>query len=301
MKAYIILVHKNPQQVYRLIQKLDDGNAMFFVHIDKKISAAQFEALHPFKNKIKFVQRVKTNWGSYGLVTATLHALKEIKKSAQTFKQVILLSGQDYPVKSNSFIDEFFNQSGYSLFIEYFKIPNHYKWKPRGGLYRIDKYYLGDKHYEKLTAKAINFLSMVIPVLKRKLPGNLVPYAGSQWWIIDMHALNYIIDFVEANPGYVSFHRYTFAADEVFFHTILLNAKDEKLLNSIFNSSKTYVSWKDTSNPHPDVLIEKDFDDLLNTDALFARKFDAATDSKIFDLVDQYCLTASYNTHENFS
>ena len=234
MKAYIILVHKNPEQVCRLIEKLNDGNSKFFVHIDKKIPSAQFSILNRFHNRVKFVQRVKTDWGSYGLVIATLNALKEIKTSGEDFKQIILLSGQDYPIKSNAFIDEFFKRSEYSLFIEYFKIPNHEKWKPRGGLYRVDKYYLGSSVYEKYIAKMLNFLSMYSVRLQRNLPLDMIPYAGSQWWMINMYAVNYILDFIDKNPEYISFHKHTFAADEVFFQTILLNIENEQLKKKYF-------------------------------------------------------------------
>ena len=35
-KNYLILSHKNPQQVCRLINRLDDGTSEFFVHVDLK-------------------------------------------------------------------------------------------------------------------------------------------------------------------------------------------------------------------------------------------------------------------------
>lgn len=294
-KAYIILVHKNPQQVYRLLEKLDDGNSIFFIHLDKRTSIKSFRKLDHFQQKLKFVEREKTGWGSFGLVTATINALKEVKKADEKFDQVILLSGQDYPIKSNLFIDTFFKESGYSIFIEYFTIPNYEKWEPRGGLYRVDKYYLGHKLYQKYTAKTLNFLSGFFSRLKRNLPDDLIPYAGSQWWMINMHAVNYILEFIEQNPDYVSFHKFTFAADEVFFHTILLNASDELLHNSIAKDSKRFLSWKDSNNAHPDVLTVKDLTDLKNSTALFARKFDERVDSKIFNLIDDYCLLDAHN------
>ncbi len=290
MKAYIILAHKNPAQVYRLIQKLDDGKSVFFVHIDKRNADEQFKNLSFLQNKVRFVKRTKTDWGTYGLVIATLNALKEIKKSDEHFKHIILLSGQDYPIKSNSFIDDFFKHSQHSLFIEYFKIPNHEKWKPRGGLYRVDRYYLGNRLYQKYSAKMLNFLLVYISRLKRKLPKNLVPFAGSQWWILDMYAVNYILGFIDKNPGYILFHRHTFAADEIFFQTILLNAQDEQLQKNISTDNKRFLSWEDTTNAHPDVLTKKHITALRNSQALFARKFDAEIDNEIFDLIDDYCL-----------
>jgi hypothetical protein len=57
-KAYIIGAHKYPDHLCRLISRLDDGNATFFVHIDKKVDIRQFKALSQFGDKVKYVERV---------------------------------------------------------------------------------------------------------------------------------------------------------------------------------------------------------------------------------------------------
>jgi hypothetical protein len=37
-KAYIILAHKQPELLYKLVEKLDANQSTFFIHIDKKKS-----------------------------------------------------------------------------------------------------------------------------------------------------------------------------------------------------------------------------------------------------------------------
>ncbi|MGF1986665.1 MAG: hypothetical protein RMY62_002115 [Nostoc sp. ZfuVER08] len=37
--AYIILAHKYPEQLKRLIHRLNTENVSFFIHIDKKVEA----------------------------------------------------------------------------------------------------------------------------------------------------------------------------------------------------------------------------------------------------------------------
>ena len=286
-KAYIILAHKNPQQLYRLIQKLDDQQAAFFVHIDKKVSFTGFEQLHYLCNKVIFVKRLNAGWGSFGLVEATLQAMQTIAESPVKFKRIILLSGQDYPIKSNTYINQYFSSSPYHVFIEYFTIPNHDKWQPRGGLFRIDKYFFGFKKHQRLVARALNFLAGYVPVVKRKHPQYMQPYAGAQWWIIDDYALKYILSFVKNNPEYITFHKSTFAPDEVFFHTILLNAKDEKLQKSICNNHLRYMNWPSRYNSHPEVLLKEDISNIKQSEALFARKFDDHVQEDILELVDE--------------
>ncbi len=289
-KAYIILAHKNPSQLYRLLSRLDDNASTFFVHIDKQVSLHDFSSLSDFGNKINYVKRVKSSWASFELVEATLNALNAIKASKQQFDTIVLLSGQDYPIKSNEIINDYFHTSKYSVFIEYFPIPNYKRWQNRGGAFRLDKYFFGFKFHQRFTAKALNFLANFFPFLTRRLPNNLVPYGGSQWWTIDIYALEYILDYVEKNPAYVSFHKATFAPDEIFFQTILLNTKDEKLLRSIINNNKRYMIFKDRTQ-HPEILTNENYKDLVISNALYARKFDYSIDTEILDLIDNACLS----------
>lgn len=288
-KAYIILAHRNPEQLHRLISRLHDNSSTFFIHIDKKVPLAAFSSLSEFGDKVQYVDRVYSEWASFQLVEATLNGMKAIRAAKQHFDVITLLSGQDYPIKTNNFLDDFFRDSPYTVFIEYFTIPNYERWQGRGGLFRIDKYFFGFKFYQRYSAKALNFLASFIPKLRRKLPYNLIPYGGSQWWIMDMYALNYILDFINENPAYTSFHKATFAPDEIFFHTILLNSEDERISKSIVNDSKRYMHFK-CKELHPDILTKADLDRIKNSDALFARKFDCEEDSNIFDAIDEVCL-----------
>ena len=43
-KNYLILAHKNPQQLTRMIKTLDDGNSKFFIHLDAKTPIEPFTA-----------------------------------------------------------------------------------------------------------------------------------------------------------------------------------------------------------------------------------------------------------------
>lgn len=289
-KAYIILVHRCGKHLYRLLTRLNDGNSFFFIHVDKKVALDEFAfALRDFSNKIKLTKRVAIEWGGFSLVEATLQAMREVKNHPTTFSWVSLLSGQDYPIKTNEYINKFFSTTSHHAFFDYTTLPDYERWSPRGGYYRIDKYYMGLKKVPKLTAKALNLLSNFFPFVRRPTLGSLTPYAGSQWWTIDATILNYILNYVKNNPRYSAFHKYTFAADEVFFHTIVLNADELKL--KVQNNNKRFFIWLDTSKSHPETLQAEDLDAIKNSDGLFARKFDLEQYPEILNLVDSECLS----------
>jgi hypothetical protein len=293
-KAYIIIAHKNPRQLHRLVARLNDGNSEFFIHIDKKVELAPFEILNDFGNQVHFLERFDSKWGSYGTIKPYLNGMKVIRDSDVEFDRILLLSGQDYPIKSNKEIDEFFKNSPQSVFIDYFPIPNLEKWKgkDRGGLYRVDKYYFGSKRRELFCSKSLNLMSRFLPLLKRKIPYGLKPFAGQTWFNLDMYALNYILDFNAKHPKYLEFHKHTFVADELYLQMIIGNSKDEKLLSSIENSEKRFTIWEKETSAHPKILDKNDLEAIMLSDDLFARKFDE--DTEILDLIDKEILFKSY-------
>lgn len=289
-KAYIILAHKNPHQLARLIEKLDDGSSYFFLHLDNRVPFSEFTAVAKFNKKLTLVERAGSKWGTFGLVEATLNAMKAVKISNLHFDQVILLSGQDYPIKSNAEINDFFQNSPNKVFIDYVAIPDYKRWKPRGGLYRVDKYFFGLGFYCRYKAKAFNFLARYFKSLNRNSKAWKPFYGGSQWWAMDMYALDYILAFVRKHPGYSSFHKHTFAPDEVFFHTILLASTDTRLSSSIINNNLRLLIWDNTNEAHPQIIRKEDLDRIRSSKALLARKFDEEIDTVICDLIDEHCL-----------
>jgi hypothetical protein len=187
-KAYIIVAHKNPKQLYRLISRLNDGNSEFFVHIGLNTSISQFYEILDIGEQVHFLPRFNSAWGGYGTIEPYLSGMRVIRDSPVKFDRIMLLSGQDYPIKSNKEIDEFFKNAEHTVFLNYHPIPNYAKWpgKDRGGLYRVDKYYFGMAKHQRLKAKSLNAMAIVLPFLRRKLPNGMKPYTGQTWFNIDM-------------------------------------------------------------------------------------------------------------------
>lgn len=291
------MAHKNPGQLHRLIDRLNDGTSEFFIHIDKTAELFQFKLAKEFDNIVHFFERVDSKWGGFGSVQASLNGLEAVKNSQKKFDRILLLSGQDYPIKSNEYINNFFKNSLYSVFMEYSPIPNYKKWpgSDRGGWYRVDKFYIGLKWYELFCSKFLNLQSTYIPFLKRKIPNKMKPYTGSQWWSVDMYALNYILNYDQDHPRYRSFHKYTFVPDELYVQMIIANSTDEKLTKSIENNNKQFMIWEKPGSTHPNILGKTNLNDILSSDDLFARKFDEKADAEILDLIDGKILFVNYH------
>jgi hypothetical protein len=234
-----------------------------------------------------------------GIVEATIKALEAIKETNIVFDRIILLSGQDYPIKSNEYIDGFLKHSEFSNFIKH-KLVKDNKETAEYNMWRINSFYFGENKWQRYASRLLQKGGKIFPYLRRKFDRNLKYFVGSQWWIIDMRAADYILFYLKANPDYVRSFKYVFAPDEIFFKTILLNAQDEDLIKSIFNDNKMFLKHNKGA-PHPAILVEANLNEILNSDALFARKFDFSKDNKIIELLDEQVLKNSENKHFNFN
>ena len=95
-----------------------------------------------------------------------------------------------------------------------------------------------------------------------------------------------MVDFIVKNKRIVSFFKFGFHPYELFFQTVLLNAGDE-IASSLINDNKKYTNWSKPAGPYPAILLKEDLPLLLNTDKLFARKFDLDIDYQVVDELEQ--------------
>lgn len=310
---YIILAHKNPEQLNRLVLKLSEEWTSFYIHIDLKQAIEPFQkALHDIPNIyfLKNEEREKGTWGDIGIVKATINALKKVVADKRE-GYCILLSGQDYPLNNNDFILNFFSRKKNIHYITMYPIPNPNL--DQGGLHRINKYKINKSHnrghflflpsifdkdfYGKTTMGKLNFLrkskrwkDIFQVIRKRKFPKKLKPYSGSQWWALNLKTIKKTLHFIEKYPEYLEYHHYSLLPDEMFFQSIVIHL--ENLENSKISKSLTYVNWERPSGPLPVTFQKEDFKELeeASKSYLFARKFDLETNSEILDKIDEKLL-----------
>ena len=107
--AYLILAHKCPAQVVRLVQRLQDPGRTFVIHVDRNSPTAEWNAARSMlsQSNVLWAERVACSWAAFSLVEATLNCITALQTAAIEADFVVLLSGQDYPIKSNEQIESF--------------------------------------------------------------------------------------------------------------------------------------------------------------------------------------------------
>lgn len=290
--AYLILAHKNPGQLQRLIGRLSNNYTDIFIHLDQKVEdkAAFLNNLSLFKNVFIIKQQVDIKWGAFSMIQATLNSLTEMVEYG-IYDYVSLLSGMDYPAKSNAEIMNFFIKNNGTEFLYYRENPSPEL--PLGGSDRFEYYYDYDS---MVTNKNEYELEMRARNIKRPFITGMKPYHGSQWWSLTGRCIGYLLKAVESNKDIINYYRYTKFPDEQFFQTIIMNSEFGR---STVNNNLRYIDWSNvnwstinwaTSQPHPKTLVINDFYRLKYSGMLFARKFEENTDAAVLNLIDNLLL-----------
>lgn len=282
--AYIILAHKNVSQIRYLMETIQGENVSIYLHLDRlageKIYREAKTTLAGIRNLI-LIKRFVTNWGGFGLVRATLEGIHLICQDGN-FDYVILLSGQDLPIKPKKALDNFLNDNNGHSFMEYHQFP-HPLWKDNGGYDRIEQWYFSlpikKTWFSTKIRRGLNRL-MNWRKPSRNFPRGFNPFGGAQWWCLYKDCILYVDDFVKTHKSFVRYFKTVRIPDEIFFHTILMNSP---LSNKIVNRKLTYVDWN--CSPAPKVLNNTDLKKLKISDDFFARKFDSTT---LIDSINRY-------------
>ena len=274
--AHLILAHSEPVQLERLINRLQHENAYFFIHIDKKAAIEPFRFLAEKERVFLVNNREKVSWGAYSIVQATLNGFEAIMASGFGIDVVNLLSGSDYPLKNPEQIAQFFEKRRGENFMKY-ELVNE-EWQE--AITRLTEYHLTNYSFpgKYVVQKWLNKLAP-----KRKIPGRLIPVGRSQWLTLTTDAVRYILDYLNNHAKLVRFFKLTWAPDEIIFQTILYNSA---FRDSLVNNNLRYIDWSE-GKASPKTLTEQDLPKLVQSDALFARKFNPLTHPEILATLDK--------------
>jgi hypothetical protein len=287
--AYLLLVHEQPKQAALLVRALVQEHSFLFIHVDSRSDQKSFVAAlqqEGCSENVQFVEnRVSGLWGHFSLVEATLRLLKEAIAHEGSFHHFVLLSGQDFPLKSNRCIHDFLGSNAGCDFIEHYALPSERLSEKQGGLYRVNRFHHisaeGHREFPPYSKKPVlntlfNLWAKLHHNTVRKMPLNMQLRAGSQWWALCRSSVVGILSFLEGNKDVEKFFRNVWIPDEIFFQTVLFHLKTDHAC--IINDNFRFTEWEPQNGSNfiikPKNFTERDLPQLQKTDALFARKFD---------------------------
>lgn len=280
--AYILQVHKNPEQINKFIKQLISGElADVYVHIDKKNYKLIYEKIikSPY---VKILEKsIDCNWGDISQVDATILLLEEVLASKKKYDFICLRSGQDLLVKNG--LKEYLIQYKDRIFLNHSKINDEDL-----GFMMIKWPEISRKRYT--TAHPIRIFRRVLLSLYRHkvnifpntktLPKGYSFYKGSQWFSIPFYVAEYIIDFLKINNEYYDFFKNSLVPDESFFHTIIMNSPYR---GNVVNNNLFFMKWGEilSERNSPQDLSFVDTKEIEDSECFFARKFNEEKDKRV--------------------
>ena len=271
--AYLILAHKNPGQLRKLIALLDDPRNDIFVHVDRKTPFRPEDWTRTCRHSgLYFLERrLRINWGGVSIMRCEL-ALLEAAAARGRYDYYHLLSGMDLPIKDQDTIHAFFDEHSGAEFINFWEMKDdtgdrfHYYTLFPEGARNFLTHFLNDtfKSLQKAVGHSIN--------------KDVDFRSASQWFSITDELARYVIskkDWLE------KVFRHTCLCDEIFLATLVWNSPFRE---KVYQGDMRFIDWSGNGR-HPRTFRMEDWDSLMSSPQFWARKFDESIDSGIIDRI----------------
>lgn len=270
--AYLIIAHNEFDVLKKLVCDLDHPLHDIYIHIDKKS-----KVIPSFKKRQSNVfiidDRIDVRWGHCSQIKCE-YALFEYAKNKEVYSRFNLISGTHLPLRNSKELYNYFENQLELQLLKYMKYSEaeifmklnlkHYFWKQSKGEF---------KFFNEL----FHFLWKSSLRLQKLLNGgrkvNLIEsYKASNWVSLTPSAVEKLIK----HKGEVfRVFKNTFCGDEFFVPYVLSKYLSE--INVKDNQELLYVEF---DGAHPKTLGKKDYAKLIDSEYLFARKFEG---DKLFE------------------
>ncbi len=271
MIAYLILVHRYPEQFKRLFNAIYSSDNHYLIHIDKKSDIEIHQNielfLKPYANA-SLLTSEKAQWGGYSLVNIELRGMAKLLETNQNWTHFINLSGQDFPLKTQSFIQQYLTRNPKKEFI-----LAHDQGKVRPDtMHRVNK--ICFEIFGRLYRTNIY----------RKFLKNVTPFIGTQWMIVSREFCEFACNS-QATKRYKKYYKNSFIADEGFFQTVIMNSH---MAGNVSQGDMREIDWVPDGDIklRPRTFKSADIPHLINSRNLFARKFDLTQDRVVLDDIE---------------
>lgn len=287
--AFLIIAHNEPYILHILIKKIKIIGDVY-VHIDKKVSRDMYMKLSQIilSEGGKIVEpSIDVRWGDYSQIKCEMMLFKT--SYIKHYDYYHLLSGVDLPIKSTTYISNFFEMNKGN---EFFHLD-----MDKNNLLQInritDKYDLFTKYNQTTLGDFLMYFK--IPNLSKIIQSRLnisrcnhdrwKLYKGHNWVSLTDQAVGCLI----SHENYIRKRfRFTLCPDEIYKPTILMNCgfgdKRYKCTQKNIDASLRFIDW---NRGTPYIWTMKEKNELFNSGNLFARKFSTSVDQSIIKFIDQ--------------
>ena len=306
MVAYLILTHKDPDQVMALAGRIHDlsPTSRIVVHHDRKAETLPWDGVPP--QWAHLVERVPVEWGDWSIVEATLRMFRFAHNELKA-TWCVVVSGEHWPVVNLESWERQLAVGGIDAYLPAQLLPRRLHFGPadRDGnrfLARcVHRWFRINRPQSDVLHKALAGLSKVSqwthPLAKLEfslrsnawfvgLPRKRGPvqgwplYKGSEWLACDARATTALLD---TDTSVIDFFRRSHIPDESFVQTVLRRAP-----GLVIDSSD--VTWVPPEPVQSEVgwmmLKITQLAQVRAAGVAFARKVDPSKNLEVIDAID---------------
>lgn len=264
--GFVMLVHDALDRAVQVARHFAEHGKPVVIHVDKSVDGQAFSRLK-FRLKdldvIRFSERHTCEWGNWSIVAATQSACELMLSEFPGVRHVYLSSGSCMPLRPIEELQSYLDERPRTDFIESVT-TDEVDWTV-GGLDQERftlRFPFSWKRQRRLFDKYVELQRRV--KFSRKIPDQVVPHLGSQWWCLTRQTLSAILQ----DPRREEFDRYfkrVWIPDESYFQTL-------SRLYSVALESRSLTLSKFDFQGKPHVFYDDHLPLLRRSDCFVARK-----------------------------
>ena len=264
--GFVMLCHTALDRAAQVARHWAERGSPVVIHVDRRVGAkpyAQLMADLADLGNVRFSGRHACEWGTWGIVAASQEAATLILRDFPDVRHVYLASGSCLPLRPVEELCAYLDERPKTDFIE--SVTTEDVGWTVGGLdferftlrfpfsWRKQKWWFDT--YVKLQ-RLVRF--------RRKIPAELVPHLGSQWWCLTRQTLSAILEHPERDK-IDSYFQKVWIPDESYFQTLV-----RQVSSSVESRSLTLSKFDFQGKPH--IFYDDHLQLLRRSDCFVARK-----------------------------
>ena len=262
----VMLIHTAFDRAEQVLRHWHKAGCPVVVHVDKSVAHADYQgfvqAVRDLAN-VRFSKRHRCEWGTWGIVAASISASELMLETFPEVRHVYLASGSCMPLRPVKELAKYLRDRPRTDFIESattadvpwtvggldeerFTLRFPFSWRKQRWLF--DRWVDIQRRYN----------------LRRSVPDGIVPHMGSQWWCLTRQTLSAILQDPRRSV-YDSYFSKVWIPDESYFQTLV-----RLYSQNVESRSLTLSKFDFQGKPH--IFYDDHLQLLRRSDCFVARK-----------------------------
>lgn len=286
--AFLIAAYDNFFVLERLVQLLDDERNDVYLHVDAKAQGFDpgvFSRLCRH-SRVTILPRRKVYWGEYSQVENALRMIRSALEGSE-YSYIHLLSDSDLPLKSNEEIHRFFGDHAGREFVSFYEYSSskHERvkhWYPHYRFLRSPNRVV--RGLDRVGRNGVIAAQRFVGVDRTRRFGVDVK-TGSDWYSISPALASHLID---SEPAIRQWFEGSFIASEFYVQTAVWNSGFRARVfdyDDPRRGNARLIDFERGEGSSPLTWRQEHLPELLESEAIFARKFAPEVDREVIERV----------------